>query len=223
VYQGFEGQAQPGSSLAVIPRTSEEILADANEIKANVETNPLKCADPEAAEEMAKVIEKAREEDDSVGGIIEGMALNVPGGLGEPVFDTLEGDLSKALFAIPAVKGVEFGSGFSGTRKRGSENNDQFTIKNGKIVTMTNNAGGILGGISNGMPIVVRIAIKPTSSIAKSQRTVDLKSMESASLAVKGRHDPCIVPRAVVVVESMIAITLCDFAMRTGLVSEVIK
>jgi len=185
--------------------------------------NPLKCADPEAAKEMLKVIEQAKGEGDSVGGIIEGMALNVPVGLGEPVFDTLEGDLAKAFFAIPAVKGVEFGSGFSAAGKRGSENNDPFVIRDGKIVTTTNNAGGILGGISNGMPIVVRVAVKPTSSIAKSQETVDIKKMQSASLEVKGRHDACIVPRAVPAVEAMMAVTLCDFAMRAGLIPEVIK
>ncbi len=194
-----------------------------DEIKENVDQNPLRCADLKAAVEMSRAIEKVREEGDSLGGIIEGIALNVPVGLGEPVFDTLEGDLAKALFAIPAVKGVEFGSGFSAARKRGSENNDPFTIKNGKIETMTNNAGGILGGISNGMPIVVRVAIKPTSSIAKSQETVNLKNIESASLVIKGRHDVCIVPRAVTVVESMMAVSLCDFAMRAGLIPEVIK
>jgi len=172
---------------------------------------------------MIKAIERVREEGDSLGGIVEGIVLNVPVGLGEPVFDTLEGDIAKALFAIPAVKGVEFGSGFSAAGKRGSENNDPFTIRNGRIVTVTNNAGGILGGISNGMPIVVRVAVKPTSSIAKTQETVDIKNMESASLMVKGRHDVCIAPRAVVVVESMIAVTLCDFAMRTGLIPRVIK
>ena len=194
-----------------------------NEIRENVETNPLKCADLAAAKEMIRVIEKAREEGDSVGGAIEGMALNIPVGLGEPVFDTLEGDLAKALFAIPAVKGVEFGSGFSAAGKRGSENKDPFAIKDGKIVTVGNNAGGILGGISNGMPIVVRIAIKPTPSIASSQETVDIKKMQSASLEIKGRHDTCLVPRAVPVVESMMAVTLCDFAMRAGLIPEVIK
>jgi chorismate synthase len=194
-----------------------------DEIRRNVETNLLKCADPEAAKKMVLVVEKAREEGDSVGGIIEGMALNVPVGLGEPVFDTLEGDLAKALFAIPAVKGVEFGSGFSAAAKRGSENNDPFTIKDDKIVTVTNNAGGILGGISNGMPIVVRAVVKPTSSIAKKQETVNIQKMERASIEVKGRHDACIVPRAVPVVESMMAVTLCDFAMRAGLIPEVIK
>lgn len=194
-----------------------------DEIKENVGQNPLRCANLKAAEEMSRAIDKVKEEGDSLGGIIEGMALNVPVGLGEAVFDTLDGDLAKALFAIPAVKGVEFGSGFSAAGKRGSENNDPFTIKNGKIVTVTNNAGGILGGISNGMPIVVRVVIKPTSSIAKSQETVNMKSMQRESLAIKGRHDVCIVPRAVAVVESMMAVTICDLAIRAGLIPEVIK
>ena len=193
-----------------------------DEIKGSLE-DPLRCADPQAAEEMAKLIEKVREEGDSIGGMVEGIAINVPVGLGEPVFDTLEGELAKALFAIPAVKGVEFGSGFSVARQRGSENNDPFTIRNGKIVTVTNNAGGILGGISNGMPIVVRVAVKPTSSIAKSQQTVHIENMEITSLAIRGRHDICIVPRAVAVVESMMAVTLCDFAMRAELIPRVIK
>ncbi len=194
-----------------------------DEIKRNVDKNPLKCADLKAAEGMARAIEKAKEDDDSVGGIIEGIALNLPVGLGEPAFNTLDGELARALFAIPAVKGVEFGSGFLAAKKRGSENNDPFTIRNGRIVTVTNNAGGILGGLSNGMPIVVRVAIKPTASIAKEQGTVDIKNMKSTSLVVKGRHDICIVPRAVAVVESMMAVTLSDFAMRAGLIPRVIK
>jgi len=194
-----------------------------DEIKENVAQNPLRCADMAAAEEMARAIEQVKAEGDSLGGIIEGIACNVPVGLGEPVFDTLDGELAKALFAIPAVKGVEFGAGFSAARRRGSENNDPFTIRGGKIVTVTNNAGGILGGISNGMPIVVRVVVKPTSSITISQRTVDIKNMETTTLSVKGRHDVCIVPRAVTVVESMMAVTLCDFAMRAGLLPRVIK
>jgi chorismate synthase len=194
-----------------------------DEIKESVDNNPLRCADTAATEEMVKVIERAKEEGDSIGGVIEGIALNVPVGLGEPVFDTLEGDLAKALFAIPAVKGVEFGSGFRAAREKGSENNDLFINEDGKIVTVTNNSGGILGGISNGMPIVVKVAIKPTSSIAKSQQTVNIKTMENASLSVEGRHDACIVPRAVPVVESMLAVIVCDFAMRAGLITRVIK
>ncbi|MFQ6122414.1 MAG: chorismate synthase [Dehalococcoidales bacterium] len=192
------------------------------EIKENVEKNRLRCADLKAAKAMAGLIEKVKEEGDSLGGIIEGIARNVPVGLGEPVFDNLDGELAKALLAIPAVKGVEFGAGFSVAGKKGSENNDAFIIKGGKIITTTNNAGGILGGISNGMPIVVRVAVKPTASIAKSQHTVNLKEMKEASLAVKGRHDVCIVPRAVPVVESMMAVTLCDFALRAGIMPRVI-
>ena len=194
-----------------------------DEIRENIEKNSVKCSDLKAAEVMSRAIEKVKEEGDSIGGLIEGIAINMPVGLGEPVFDTLDGELAKALYAIPAVKGIEFGSGFSAAGKRGSENNDPFIIRNNKIVSTTNDAGGILGGISNGMPIVVRVAIKPTSSIVKSQETVNIKKMESASLAVKGRHDVCIVPRAVAVVESMIAVTLCDFAMRAGLLPRVIK
>ena len=194
-----------------------------DEIRKNVDQNPLRCADPEAAREMLRAIEKAREEKDSVGGIIEGIVLNVPAGLGEPVFDTMEGELARALFAIPAVKGVEFGSGFSSARKKGSENNDSFIIRDGKIATASNNAGGILGGISNGMPIVVRVAVKPTPSIGRSQQTVNIEKMENATLEIRGRHDACIVPRAVPVVESMMAVTLCDFAMRARIIPEVIK
>ena len=194
-----------------------------DEIKANAEQNPLRCADPEASAEMLQVIEQARKEGDSVGGVIEATAFNLPVGLGEPVFDTLEGDLSKALFAIPAVKGVEFGSGFSAAEKKGSQNNDPFAIQNGKIITSTNNSGGILGGISNGMPLVVRVTVKPTPSIAREQQTVNIEKLEPATLEIKGRHDACIVPRAVPVVESMIAVTLCDFAIRAGIMPEVIK
>ena len=194
-----------------------------DEIRANVEKNPLKCADLEAVKAMGEAIESARAEGDSLGGIVEGLALNVPAGLGEPVFDTLDGDLSKALFAIPAVKGVEFGAGFAVGGRRGSLNNDPFAIAAGRVVTTTNNAGGILGGISDGMPIVVRVAIKPTPSISKKQQTVDLRQRNGAELNVKGRHDACIVPRAVPVIESMIAVTLADFALRAGILPRVIE
>jgi len=192
-------------------------------IKKAVGKDPLRCADPTAAAEMADVIEKMKQAGDSVGGVVEGIALAVPAGLGEPTFDNLEGAMAKALFTIPAVKGVEFGSGFSAARKKGSENNDPFAIENGRIVTATNNAGGVLGGISSGMPLVVRVAIKPTASIAKPQQTIDLKTSESTTLEVSGRHDVCIVPRAVVVVESMMAITLCDLALIAGILPRVIK
>jgi chorismate synthase len=193
-----------------------------DEIKETVEINTLRCADPEAAEEMMKVIEKARAEGDSVGGIIECFAINIPAGLGEPVFDTMEGDMAKAMFSIPAVKGIEFGSGFSSARKKGSENNDPFRIEKGKVITATNNAGGILGGISNGMPVVLRVVVKPTPSISKKQDTVDLKTMTDSIIEISGRHDACIVPRAVPVVEAMVAVTITDFARRAGIIPEVI-
>ncbi len=194
-----------------------------DEIMKHAGQDSLRCADTEASREMVKLIALAKEEGDSLGGVVEGIARNVPVGLGEPFFDNLDGDLAKALLAIPAVKGVEFGAGFSAARKKGSENNDPFIIKDGRIATTTNNSGGILGGISNGMPVVVRVVIKPTSSIAGEQKTVDIQKMESTSISVRGRHDVCIVPRAVPVVEAMMAITIGDFAMRAGLIPRVIK
>jgi chorismate synthase len=193
-----------------------------DEIRKNRVKNPLWCADPKASREMLGLIEAVKKEGDSLGGVIEGVAHNVPVGLGEPLFATLDGELARAMLAIPAVKGVEFGSGFATASKKGSENNDPFTLKDGRIATASNNAGGILGGLSNGMPVVLRVAVKPTPSISKSQPTVNIKDMAPATVTVKGRHDVCIVPRAVVVVESMMALTLCDLALRAGLIPRII-
>ncbi|MFC1915448.1 chorismate synthase [Chloroflexota bacterium] len=198
-------------------------LKELMKIKENAQKNLLWCADPEAAVEMAQLIEKVKDEKNSLGGIIEGVALNVPVGLGEPIFGNLDGELAKALFAIPAVKGVEFGAGFAVAGMKGSENNDLYTIKDSKIVTETNNAGGVLGGISTGMPIIVRVAIKPTASIARNQETVDIRKVSRANLTVMGRHDTCIVPRAVLGVEAIMAVTLCDLTLRAGLIPRVIK
>jgi chorismate synthase len=194
-----------------------------DKIKDKTAADVLRCADAIASKKMAALIEKTKAAGDSLGGVVEGVALNVPAGLGEPVFDTLEGDIAKALFAIPAVKGVEFGAGLGAAYRKGSQNNDAFAIENGKVVTLTNHAGGILGGISTGMPLVVRAAIKPVSSISLEQQTVDIKKMKNAILKVGGRHDVCIVPRAGIVVEAMMAMTLCDFAMRAGLIPGVVK
>jgi chorismate synthase len=196
---------------------------DYAEIKKKIMKDSLFCADPTASKKMAAFIARTKAAGNSLGGVIEGVALNVPAGLGEPLFDNLDGELAKALFAIPAVKGVEFGSGFIAARLKGSENNDPFTIKDGKIVTTTNNAGGVLGGISSGMPLVVRVAVKPPASIAMEQKTVDIKKMKETTIKVGGRHDVCIVPRAVPVVEAMMAVTLCDFALRARLIPGVIK
>jgi chorismate synthase len=183
----------------------------------------IKSTEGADSKKVQSAIAAARKAGDSLGGIVEGTAINLPAGLGEPVFDTLDGELAKALLAIPAVKGVEFGAGFQAARLKGSENNDALAVKRGKIITATNNAGGVLGGISSGMPLVVRVAFKPTPSIAMAQHTVDIKTMKPVSIEVSGRHDACIVPRAVPVVEAMMAVTLCDFALRAGMVPRVIK
>ena len=189
------------------------------DIRDNVEKNPIRCADPDAAKLMEEEIVNAKKDGDSVGGVVELLALGVPPGLGEPVFDKLDGDIAKAMMSIGAIKGVEIGSGFSAAGKKGSENNDPFILENGRVVTESNNSGGILGGISSGMPIVVRCAVKPTASIAKEQRTVDLEMMEETTIVIKGRHDPCIVPRVLPVCESMLAIVLADHSIRQGLIS----
>ena len=171
---------------------------------------PFPVLDEKAGERMRKVILQAKEEGDSVGGIVECLVTGVPAGLGEPMFGGMENRLAAALFGIPAVKGVEFGAGFGVATMRGSENNDPFTVKDGKVVTETNHAGGILGGITNGMPLVFRLAFKPTPSIAKQQQTVSLSKNQVEELVVTGRHDPCIVPRAVPVVEAVTALVLSD-------------
>jgi chorismate synthase len=195
-----------------------------DDIRKNVYTNPVRSADLTNGKWMQELITRYEKDGDSVGGAIEGLALNVPAGLGEPYFDTLEGEIAKALFAIPAVKGVEFGDGFEVAGTWGSKNNDPFFVSNDKrVVTISNHAGGVLGGISNGMPLVVRVAVKPTPSISQKQKTVDLKTLENTEINIQGRHDACIVPRAVIVVESMIAITLCDLALRAGIIPRIIK
>lgn len=186
-------------------------------------TNSMRCADPKTAELMREAVVKAAEEGDSVGGIVEGIALNVPPGVGEPLFDGLDCDLAKILFAIPGVKGVEFGAGFKAAELRGSANNDEYVIVDDQVRTLTNNSGGILGGLSTGMPIIARVAFKPPSSIKKKQRTVNLKTMEEDWIEIKGRHDPCIVPKAVPAVEACMAVVLCDHLIRAGIIPRVLK
>ncbi len=167
---------------------------------------------------MRNSILDARKHSDSLGGIIESTTVNLPVGLGEPIFGSLESDISKAIYSIPSVKGVEFGSGFAGSELFGSENNDPYIVRGGKIVTKTNNAGGILGGLSNGMPIVMRVAFKPASSIAKKQTTIDIKTKKPVTLQVHGRHDPCVVPRAPPVVDSLVSLVLADHALLGGFI-----
>jgi len=191
---------------------------DICKVKDGLYSNPVRALDKKAANEMEKKIKSVKSEGDSLGGIVECVVLNVPAGLGEPVFDKLSANLAKAVMSIPAVKGVEFGLGFETARMRGSEVNDEFVMSGKKVKTRTNNAGGINGGISNGMPIVLRVAIKPTSSISKKQETVDLKTGKKADLKIEGRHDPCVVPRAVPIIEAMVSLVLADHGLRSGLI-----
>jgi chorismate synthase len=186
------------------------------EIEANVERTPVRCADLDAADRMIAEIDGARKDRDSIGGIIEGVVTGLPAGVGEPFFDSVESALSHLFFSIPAVKGVDFGAGFRGASMRGSEHNDSFIVNEGRIATATNHAGGILGGITNGMPVTFRIAVKPTASIPKPQRSVDLTTMTPTEIVVTGRHDPCIVPRAVPVVENAAAMAVLDLMLVGG-------
>jgi chorismate synthase len=195
----------------------------AGEIRKNKFAASTRCPDLECSEKMEEAIVNARKEGDSLGGIVECFAINMPAGIGEPLFDSLDADLAKAVFAVPAVKGVEFGAGFVAAELTGLENNDEFLLKNGKVATATSNAGGILGGMSNGMPITLRAAIKPTPSIAKEQKTVDLSCMKETSLNIKGRHDPCVVTKAVPAIEAAVAVTLADHLIRAGFISKVLK
>ena len=179
----------------------------------DVDSNIVRCPDKKAAGEMIKLIENAKNNGDSVGGVIECVIRNVPIGLGEPIFDKLEADLAKAMLCINATKGFEIGSGFEGTKLFGSGHNDAFVMKNGKVTTKTNNSGGVQGGISNGMPIIFRVAFKPTSTIQKEQNTVDIRG-RAVKMEAKGRHDPCVLPRAVPIVEAMASLVLCDHYLR---------
>ena len=175
---------------------------------------------PDAGEKMRTAIAAAHQEGDSVGGIIQCAVTGLPAGLGGPMFGGIEGKLAQILYGIPAVKGVDFGSGFAGSMLRGSENNDPYTVSGGKVQTLTNQAGGILGGITTGMPLIFQAAIKPTPSIAKEQQSVSLSQMREQTLSVSGRHDPCIVPRAVPVVEAAAAIAIMDICLKEGIFSE---
>lgn len=179
----------------------------------DVERNAVRCPDGAAAELMTALIQSVRAEGDSVGGVIECVIRGLEAGLGEPVFDKLEADLAKAMLSLPASKGFEIGSGFAATRMKGSEHNDPFEMQEGRVRTTTNNSGGVQGGISNGEEIYFRVAFKPTATIARDQKTVTA-SHEETTLAARGRHDPCVLPRAVPIVEAMAALVLCDHALR---------
>jgi chorismate synthase len=199
-----------------------DIVADVPDPTAitieQVEANIVRCPDPARAAEMIALIERVRKDQDSIGGVAEMVAINVPAGLGEPVFDKLKADLGKALFSLPAVLGVEYGIGFGCARMRGSENNDLFLPTDAPgtpppLQTGSNRHGGMLGGISSGMPLILRAAVKPTSSLPREQATVD-RHGHAATIRVKGRHDPCVLPRFVPMAEAMIALVLADHWLR---------
>jgi chorismate synthase len=181
--------------------------------RAEVESNIVRWPDSADAERVVALIEKVRSTGDSVGGVVTCLVRGVPPGLGEPVFDKLEADLAKAMLSLPASKGFEIGSGFAGARMKGSEHNDAFVPEGGRVRTATNRSGGIQGGISNGEEIVFRVAFKPVATIAQAQQTVSTTG-ESAELKSRGRHDPCVVPRAVPMVEAMVRLVLADHALR---------
>jgi chorismate synthase len=184
----------------------------------DVEKNVVRCPDAAAAKKMISLVEQIRDAGDSVGGVIECVARGIPPGLGEPVFDKLEADLAKAMLSIPAAKAFEIGSGFGATQMRGSQHNDAFETRAGRIRTTTNNSGGVQGGISNGEDIYFRVAFKPPATIALEQKTVTT-SNEQTELSARGRHDPCVLPRAVPIIEAMAALVLCDHALRQNAVS----
>ena len=202
--------------VAYVKRIKElEAVVDPSTVSlAQVESNIVRCPDAEYALAMIELIEQVRQAGDSIGGVVECVARNVPKGLGSPVFDKLEADIAKGVMSLPATKGFEIGSGFAGTLLTGSEHNDEFySDEDGEIRTVTNRSGGVQGGISNGENIILRVAFKPTATIRKEQRTVT-RAGEGAVLAAKGRHDPCVLPRAVPMVEAMVALVLCDHLLR---------
>ncbi|MGY2800852.1 chorismate synthase [Thermostichus sp. MS-CIW-25] len=201
--------------LAYVQRVKDvEAQVDPASVTAEqVEANIVRCPDPEAAAAMIQKIEEAAREGDSLGGVVECVARNVPRGLGSPVFDKLEADLAKAVMSLPASKGFEIGSGFAGTYLTGKQHNDEFYMTPGGWRTRSNRSGGIQGGISNGEDILLRVAFKPTATIRQAQNTVTLDGQETV-LAARGRHDPCVLPRAVPMVEAMVALVLCDHLLR---------
>ncbi len=212
-----------GAHVVQVGKIKGTSVPSVQKILNNREQNAVRTADLEVAPAMEAAIEDARSQSDSIGGIVECIIENVPAGIGNPIFDTLEGVLSKALFAIPAIKGVEFGAGFRCVEMRGSEHNDPYRYEGKTVVTTSNNAGGILGGISTGMPIVFRVAIKPTASIGRSQQSINLKLKKNVDITVEGRHDPCIAPRAVPVIDCMSAIVLLDLLRVAGTIPAVVK
>ena len=212
---------QPGLEIVAYVRSIYHLHAniDPAGVRAEeVEANPVRCPDAEAAAEMVSLIKSMRARGDSVGGVIECVAREVPAGWGEPVFDRMEADLAKAMLSLPATKGFEIGSGFGAALMTGAEHNDPFEMRGDEVRTTTNHSGGVQGGITNGEDIIFRVAFKPTATITRAQKTVTV-SGEDTELAARGRHDPCVLPRAVPMVEAMAALVLVEHALRQRAIS----
>jgi len=207
---------QFGVEVLAYVKQVQRIAAEVNPDKVrflDIESNIVRCPDQRVAEKMIRLIEKMRRAGDTVGGIVEGVARGVPAGWGEPVFDRLEADLGKAMLSLPASKAFEIGSGFGGIALTGTQHNDPFRMRGGKVVTTSNHSGGIQGGISNGQPIFFRVAFKPVATVMREQETVD-EQLQNTKITGRGRHDPCVLPRAVPMVEAMTALVLVDHALR---------
>src|SRR6266850_398340 len=212
ILSGLYAEFEMVAYVAQIHEVAAKINRSTVKMK-DVEKNIVRCPDVAEAKRMISLIEQVRDEGDSIGGVIECLVRGIPPGIGEPVFDKLEADLAKAMLSIPATKGFEIGSGFAATRMQGSRHNDPFEMRAGKIRAATNNSGGVQGGISNGEEIYFRVAFKPTATIGHEQKTVT-SSHHQTRFAARGRHDPCVLPRAVPIVEAMAALVLCDHALR---------
>ena len=207
-----------GAHISVIAGVADEpVFLDWVRPELDAIGKDFPVLNPAAGEKMQQEIAKAKTDGDSVGGVIECIVTGLPAGIGDPMFGGMESRIAQIVYGIPAVKGLDFGSGFTGSYLRGSQNNDPYTVKDGSVQTLTNRAGGILGGITNGMPLVFQVAIKPTPSITLQQQSVSLNKMEDQPLTIRGRHDPCIVPRAVPVMEAAAAIAVMDACLIAGL------
>ncbi|MFX1444867.1 MAG: chorismate synthase [Promethearchaeota archaeon] len=210
-------------SIGKIVDEEEYLVEDIRKIIDLREKSPIRALNSKKSKLMEQEIEEVKNQKDSIGGTIKCIVNNFPEGVGGPIFNSLESNISKAIFSIPAIKGIEFGAGFQAAKMKGSEHNDPWLIKDGKIQTTKNDSGGIIGGISTGMPIEFCVAVKPTATIGIPQKTVNIEKMEDTEIEITGRHDPCIVPRAIVVVEAMTAIVLLDFLLIEGVIPSVFK
>jgi chorismate synthase len=210
-------------SIGNIVDEKEYVSNEINKLFELREKSLVGAIDQEISNSMKLLIEDVKNNNDSIGGTIKCIVINFPTGMGGPIFNSLEANISKFIFAIPGIKAIEFGAGFSGAKMKGSEHNDPWIIKNGKVQTTKNDAGGIIGGLSTGMPIEFTVAVKPTASIGIPQKTVNIEKKKNVEIKFSGRHDPCIIPRVIPVVEAMIANVLLDILLLEGYIPRILK